>query len=216
MKRGNIYFLLSIFFIFNCAKSSDVPLNDLSDNGTNEDEQETSFGATSVDQPVEEEAFDLFDEHSEMFSIVRENNEELENAEASGVRDENRHVNDYNNIQSNIEKYTNFDNVDVESIQESVNDMMGAEGMDELIAFYFKHKDGKIEDKQLVEQLQKLQNNKELLKAIKAFITENYNVIKRHSLLDETQSLKNFESIAETSLKVIDKMINGELDEDTE
>ncbi|CAD2101998.1 conserved Plasmodium protein, unknown function [Plasmodium vinckei lentum] len=216
MKRGNIFFLLSIFFIFNCVKSSDVPLNDLSDSGANEDEQETSFGATSVDQPVEEEAFDLFDEHFEMFNIVRENNEELENAEAAEVRDENRHVNDYNNIQSNIEKYTHFDNVDVESLQESVSDMMGAEGMDELINFYFKHKDGKLEDKQLIEQLQKLRNNKELLKAIKEFITENYNIIKRHSLLNETQSLKNFESIAETSLKVIDKMINGELDEDTE
>ncbi|CAD2101826.1 conserved Plasmodium protein, unknown function [Plasmodium vinckei brucechwatti] len=216
MKKGNAFFLLSIFFIFNCAKSSDVPLNELSDNGANEVEQETSFGATSVDQPVEEEAFDLFDEHSEMFNIVRENNEELENAEASGVRDENRYVNDYNKIQSNIEKYTNFDNIDVENIQESVSDMMGAEGMNELIDFYFKHKDGKIEDKQLIEQLQKLQSNKELLKAIKAFITENYNVIKRHSLLGEAQSLKNFESIAETSLKVIDKMINGELDEDTE
>ncbi|KEG04934.1 conserved Plasmodium protein, unknown function [Plasmodium vinckei vinckei] len=216
MKRGSIYFLLSIFFIFNCVKSSDVPLNELSDSGNFENDQETSFGATIVDQPVEEEAFDIFEDHAEMFSIVRENNEELENAEAGEVRDENRHVNDYNNIHSNIEKYRNFDNIDAENLQESLNDMMAAEGMDALLNLYFKHKEGKVEDKQLIEELKKLQSNKEALKAIKTFITENYNVIKRHNLLEEAQSLKNFESLAEASLRFINNMIDGDLDEDTE
>ncbi|SCM09037.1 conserved Plasmodium protein, unknown function [Plasmodium chabaudi chabaudi] len=216
MKRGSIYFLLSIFFIFNCAKSSDIPLNDLSDSGNNENDQEANFETTNLDQPAEDEDADLVEDHSEMFNIIRENNEELENDVDAGASGEDRLINDYNSIQSNIEKYTNFDNMDVESLQSGVSDLMQAEGMDELISLYFKHKDGKIDEHQLIEQLKKLQNNKELLKAMKTFVTENYNVIKRHNLLSETQSLKNFESLAEGSLRFIDKMINDKLDEDSE
>ncbi|VTZ70491.1 conserved Plasmodium protein, unknown function [Plasmodium chabaudi chabaudi] len=216
MKRGSIYFLLSIFFIFNCAKSSDIPLNDLSDSGNNENDQEASFETTNLDQPAEDEDADLVEDHSEMFNIIRENNEELENDVGAGASGEDRLINDYNSIQSNIEKYTKFDNMDVDSLQGGVSDLMQAEGMDELISLYFKHKDGKIDEHQLIEQLKKLQKNKELLKAMKTFVTENYNVIKRHNLLDETQSLKNFESLAEGSLRFIDKMINGDLDEDSE
>ncbi|SCM05843.1 conserved Plasmodium protein, unknown function [Plasmodium chabaudi chabaudi] len=216
MKRGSIYFLLSIFFIFNCAKSSDIPLNDLSDSGNNENDQEANFETTNLDQPAEDEDADLVEDHSDMFNIIRENNEELENDVGAGASGENRFINDYNSIQSNIEKYTNFDNMDVESLQSGVSDLMQAEGMDELISLYFKHKDGKIDEHQLIEQLKKLQKNKELLKAMKTFVTENYNVIKRHNLLNETQSLKNFESLAEGSLRFIDKMINGDLDEDSE
>ncbi|SCM10940.1 conserved Plasmodium protein, unknown function [Plasmodium chabaudi adami] len=216
MKRGSIYFLLSIFFIFNCAKSSDIPLNDLSDSGNNENDQEASFETTNLDQPAEDEDAGLFEDHSEMFNVIRENNEELENDVGAGASGEDRPINDYNSIQSNIDKYTKFDNMDVDSLQGGVSDLMQAEGMDELISLYFKHKDGKIDEHQLIEQLKKLRNNKELLKAMKTFVTENYNVIKRHNLLNETQSLKNFESLAEGSLRFIDKMINGDLDEDSE
>ncbi|CXJ01364.1 conserved Plasmodium protein, unknown function [Plasmodium berghei] len=223
MKRGSIFFLLSTFFIFNYAQSSDIPLNDLSE--SEENGQDNRLETTDLDQTDENENHDLF-EHHEIFNILRENNEEIKDSNqpdevndespSDEVMDANRHNNDYNKIQSNIEKYTKFDNIDTETLQESINNMMNTDGMSDLMKFYFENRDNNIDSKQLIEQLQKLNNNKELLKSIKQFLIDNYNVIKHHNLLSETQSLKNFESLSEQSLKIIDKMINGEFNKDAE